>query len=77
MIGRPRTCRLTSWHGDPPGCGEYMLSNGGSAYLVLSFRPTKGAAPKSVGTCLMVRLEPTEPIPDGSVVHRFQWNSRK
>jgi hypothetical protein len=77
MIGRPRKMRITSWSGDPPGCGEYMLSNGGSAYVVISFRPTRGPAPKSVGSLELVRLEREERIPTGSVVHRFTWDSRR
>lgn len=78
MIGRPRQCRLTSWSGDPPALGEYLLSAGGSAYLVVVFRPNTRPPPrKSIGRLEMVRLEPGEEIPAGSVVHRFQWDSRR
>lgn len=78
MIGQPRQCRLTSWEGLPPGCGEYMVSGGGSVYLVISFRPNLRPPPrKSVGRVEMVRLEQGEKIPTGSVVHRFQWDSRR
>lgn len=54
-----------------------MLSQGGSAYLVTSFRTTRGPAPKTVGRVEMVRLEQGEAIPSGSVVHRFVWDSRE
>jgi hypothetical protein len=77
VIGRPRKMRLTSWSGPRPQCGEYMLSAAGSAYLVISYRPTRGPKPKTVGGIEMVRLERGEQIPAGSVVHRFEWDSRR
>lgn len=75
----PKKSRLLSWSGPIPAPGEYMRTPSGTTYLIFSFRPTRGAAPKSVGSLEMGRLEPDElaAVPAGAVIHEFQWCSRK
>jgi hypothetical protein len=74
----PKQTRITAWLGPLPEPGEFLRSQGGSLYLVLSRRDN--TRPKHVRksrcVCHLGKLEHGEELPGNAVVHDFQWNGR-
>lgn len=76
----PKQTRIVAWVGPLPEPGEFLRSQGGSLYLILSRRDNQRAkhVRKSRCACQLGKLEPDEiaDVPPDAVIHDFQWNSR-
>lgn len=60
--------------GEPPAVGDFLLSSGGSRYLLLAIRPGRLSGRFHL-TCL--KLERDMLIPEDARVASLQWYSRR
>lgn len=58
----------------PPEPGDFVVSSGGSAYLVLAARRMRSKYPAR-WWIRVARVDPAE-VPDDAVVHRLFWYPR-
>jgi hypothetical protein len=74
----PKACRMTSWDGPIPEAGEFLRTDAGSTYLILTRRDNTRPDPKSICAMQLGKLDPDEiaAMPVDAVVHGFQWNAR-
>lgn len=76
----PKQTRIIAWVGPLPEPGEFLRSQGGSMYLILTRRDNQRPkhVRKSRCVCQLGKLEPDEieAMPHDAVVHPFAWGSR-